>query len=385
MSVISFNVISNADIGLGDSQWSGGTYTLSGSPRVMSLDDNDAVFDDEADHVPSGTPSGYQSEFETLDTSSQLLVGDIDGLGADGHIVQSVYRFAVTNVTTGQTGYAHMIRIYNDTDPTNFAQTWGGGQLGPYYYSFTIPVSSGDTFTLTDEGHWMGQAQYSDLDGYGVTCFAAGTRIATPRGDRPVERLMPGDLVLTVDDGPQPLRWVGLRRLSAADVAADPALCPVRIAAGALGPGLPRRDLVVSQQHRMLVASPIGTRIGRGAGEVLVAARHLAGLPGIAVQTDPAPVTYVHFLCDAHQIVRAEGAATESLLPGQQALRMMHRAARQEIAAIFPGVAIPGWHLAAARPVLGGRQGRRLAARHLRNPRHPLQVPDLSRGRGCPG
>lgn len=374
MPVYSFNVISNADIGLDDYNWSGGTYTLSGSPRVMTLTDNDGVLDDESDQVPEDMPEGYQSTYETLDTSSQLMVGDIDGLGADGHIVQSVYRFAVTNQTTGQTGYAYMIRVYNGTDPSTFADDWGNGQLGPYYYAFDIPVSPGDTFELVNDGHWMGQAQYSDLDGYGVTCFAAGTRIATPRGERPVERLMPGDLVLTADDGPQPLRWIGLRRLSAADVAANPALCPVRIAAGALGPGLPVRDLIVSQQHRMLVASPIGTRIGGGAAEVLVAARHLAGLPGIAVMTDPAPVTYVHFLCDAHQIVRAEGAATESLLPGPQALRSLHRAARQEIAAIFPGVAIPGWRLPAARPVLGGRQGRRLAERHIRNPRHPLQA-----------
>ena len=68
---------------------------------------------------------------------------------------------------------------------------------------------------------------------------------------RAVEVLRVGDLVLTEDHGPQPLVWVGARSLGPADLAANPALQPVRIAAGALGLGLPARDLVVSPQHRL--------------------------------------------------------------------------------------------------------------------------------------
>jgi filamentous hemagglutinin len=38
------------------------------------------------------------------------------------------------------------------------------------------------------------------------TCFAAGTRIATPSGDRPIEDLMPGDEVLSFDPESQEIR-----------------------------------------------------------------------------------------------------------------------------------------------------------------------------------
>ncbi|MFN6979673.1 MAG: choice-of-anchor L domain-containing protein, partial [Gemmobacter sp.] len=76
-----------------------------------------------------------------------------------------------------------------------------------------------------------------------IPCFAAGTRILTAGGPVAVETLRPGDLVVTQDDGPQPLRWIGRRR-----VAAVGALAPVRIAAGTFGP---HGRLVVSPQHRI--------------------------------------------------------------------------------------------------------------------------------------
>lgn len=63
----------------------------------------------------------------------------------------------------------------------------------------------------------------------GFFCFAAGTLIATPGGDRPVEGLLPGDSVTTLDHGPQPLRWIGARRV--AGLGAD---APVWFAAGHL-------------------------------------------------------------------------------------------------------------------------------------------------------
>lgn len=196
------------------------------------------------------------------------------------------------------------------------------------------------------------------------TCFTRGTRIATLAGDLPVERLLPGMRVLTADNGPQDLRWIGHRRFAAADLADNPALCPVVIAAGALGRGLPRRDLTVSQQHRVLVASRV---VGRmfGAPEVLVAAKHLAGLPGIALAEAGVDVEYWHLLFDRHEVVFSEGAQTESLFTGPEALRAVTPEARAEILAIFPdlGDRLPD----PARPLIGGRQGRNLTRRHLKN------------------
>lgn len=369
MPVYNFSVISNADIGLDPYSFSEGTYAVGGAPRTMSVTDDDGIFDDE------GSEDGQShSEYQTFDPTGQLLTQDVDGLGASGHIVQSVYKFAIYNATTRQTGIAYMLRIYTETDPSTFEQDWGGAQLGSYYYAFDIPVSQGDSITLTN-GDWRGQAEYSTLLN-GVPCFAAGTMITTPDGDVAVEPLVIGDLVCTQDASAQPVAWCGTRYLDARALALYPALRPVRIAAGALGVGVPQRDLVVSPQHRILVASDTTHRVS-GTREVLVAAKHLVGLPGISVDMQARDVTYVHFLCPAHQVVFAQGAATESMLPGPQALRSLSPQARSEVLALFPelgfGIAPAALGAVSARPCLDGRHSRNLASRHLRRGKSLVQ------------
>lgn len=100
-----------------------------------------------------------------------------------------------------------------------------------------------------------------------MICFAAGTQLMTPTGPRAIEDIAVGDLVLTVDRGPQPVRWRGKRKLDAIDLHIAPHLRPIRIKAGALGPDLPERDLVVSPQHRILVSSDLAREL-TGADEV---------------------------------------------------------------------------------------------------------------------
>ena len=199
-------------------------------------------------------------------------------------------------------------------------------------------------------------------DWHPIPCFTAGVRLMTAKGQRPVEKIAVGDLVQTADHGFQPVRWIGSRRLDAIDLATAPQLLPVRICRGALGDGLPKRDLLVSPQHRMLVRSAVAHELF-GAEEVLVAAKHLVGLSGVEIATDLTEVTYLHLLFDDHQVVFAEGAESESLYTGGEALKSVGEAARTEILALFPelgdGAARPG-----ARPFLTGRQGRDLAARH---------------------
>ena len=99
----------------------------------------------------------------------------------------------------------------------------------------------------------------------GVICFTSGTRLRTPAGPIPVEELGEGDLIDTRDGGPQEILWIGHRRLSGAQMHAMPELRPIRIRGGALGSGLPDRDLVVSPRHRILYRGRAAEAVGRGA------------------------------------------------------------------------------------------------------------------------
>lgn len=181
-------------------------------------------------------------------------------------------------------------------------------------------------------------------DETGVVCFAAGTLIATPQGEVPIERLHPGDLVQTMDNGPQPLVMRAERHLNAADLAAQPNLKPIQIQPGFLGI---ERPLVVSPQHGMLVR--------QGPEERLARAIHLARAKGGSVRQMQGcrGVTYMHLIFDTHQIIFANGRPTESLYPGPQALAAMSSAARQELFAIFPDLAryqVPRPSVAARSP-----------------------------------
>ena len=199
-----------------------------------------------------------------------------------------------------------------------------------------------------------------------IVCFTRGTLIDCADGARPVETLRVGDLVQTLDRGLQPIRWIASRRLGA-ELAAQPRLCPIRIRKGALGPGMPAADLLVSPQHRILVRSGIAHRMF-GAAEVLVAAKQLLELEGVEIaQLDS--VEYVHFAFDRHEIVTANGAQSESLYPGPQALKSLGRAARDELFAIFPLLQGAPAAPTAARELVSGRQGRKLAARHAMHDR----------------
>ena len=195
-----------------------------------------------------------------------------------------------------------------------------------------------------------------------VPCFAGGTRILTADGLRPVEDIRPGDLVQTVDHGMQPVRWVGARTLDAVDLAASSALLPIRIGAGALGAGLPERDLMVSPQHRVMVRSDLARELS-GQDEVLVAAKHLLAVEGIEIAADIASVSYHHILFDRHEVIWSEGAQTESLFLGEQALAALPDASLREIMTLFPEIA-DGLPESGARPFLPGRAARGLAQRH---------------------
>ncbi|MFN3259956.1 MAG: Hint domain-containing protein [Pikeienuella sp.] len=200
----------------------------------------------------------------------------------------------------------------------------GGGGRRVTFTNDDRTTESGIIEFLDAGGNVISTTTFSEIEQ--VVCFTAGTMIRTPGGERPVESLRPGDLVETLDNGPQPVRWAG-RRL----VPATGRFAPVRIRAGAFGA---RRDLVVSQQHRMLVSGP-RAELMFGEPEALAAAKHLVDGGSVTLE-EGGVVEYVHILFDRHEIVFAEGAAAESLHPGAAALAGIGAEGREEIFALFP-------------------------------------------------
>jgi len=194
-----------------------------------------------------------------------------------------------------------------------------------------------------------------------IPCFTPGTAIATPKGERLVEELREGDKVITRDNGIQEIRWIGKRPLNWADMAANPHLRPIRIARGALGNGLPERDMLVSPQHRFLVVND-RTQLFFDEHEVLVAAKHLLDHRKI-LSVDSIGVTYVHFMCDRHEVVLANGSWTETFQPGDMTLGGMGNAQRLELYELFPDLATRSGReaYASARKTLKRHEARLLA------------------------
>jgi hypothetical protein len=177
---------------------------------------------------------------------------------------------------------------------------------------------------------------FFDIESF-IICFVPGMLITTARGEVPVEDLRPDDRVLTRDDGLQPIAWTGRRDLDAGELAVQPHFAPILIRAGALGPGRPERDLVVSPQHRVLVGGALA-QLHFAEPEVLVAAKHLVGRPGVERLLAPSPsgVSYLHLMFERHQVIRSNGAWTESFQPGDFSLRGLAGAQREEVFALFP-------------------------------------------------
>lgn len=189
---------------------------------------------------------------------------------------------------------------------------------------------------LDSQGNIIGTLTFENIENI-VPCFTPGTVIATPRGERAVEELSVGDRVVTRDNGIQEIRWIGAKVLDYAHLAAAEHLRPILVTRGSLGKDLPERDMLVSPNHRFLVANE-RTMLYFEEHEVLVAAKHLIDHRTIR-PVSPLGVTYVHFMFDRHEVVLANGAWTESFQPGDHTLSGLGNAQRAEIYELFPELA----------------------------------------------
>lgn len=318
------------------------TFGSAGSPLNSQLED--LTFDDADNNGSIGTDNTG-----TPDTTEGLGgVAALDSLAVVSGTVTYTDGSTATfnNVVMFQTDNGDLFLANSDFSGTDLRDP-GGEPI----QSFTVNSIASTNYTgLLQE----------NLQNF--TCFAAGTLIGTPAGPRRVEDLAVGDLVDTLDHGAQPIRWIG-----ATPVLGLGTQAPVHIKAGALGPNLPAQDMMVSQQHRVLIRSAIVQRM-TGQAEALIAAKALVSLPGVSIRQSIEAITYVHVLFDEHEVVMSNGAPTESLWPGPQALKMLgdqHRGAVQAFLARKGARGIGQM----ARHVMTGPQRKQVVARHLKNAR----------------
>jgi hypothetical protein len=191
------------------------------------------------------------------------------------------------------------------------------------------------TATYTENGTVKTTTLTVEVIGTTDVCFTRGTMIGTPSGPKPVENLRKGDLVITRDNGLQPIRWVDSTIATASDGKALSRRAPVLIRAHALGPNNPQRDTMVSPLHRVVVQGPEAQMLF-DQDEVLVCAKFLVNGTTIVPVRGMREVEYFHILFDTHQVIYADGMLSESFHPGQVGLDAMEPYMRAEILELFP-------------------------------------------------
>lgn len=257
-----------------------------------------------------GTPSsGQYDAVSVLEHEFTEVMGRIGSLGS----------YAVAGDYTALDLFRYAANGSRDLAPTASSTDYfslNGGSLG---LQFNNPVSNSgdagdwaasaghDAFAAATSPGVAGTVSATDLTvldaiGYDPACFVAGTQLAGEHGPIAVERLQPGDRLRTRFAGLATVKWIGHRRIDCARHPDPGAVMPVRVAAGALGAGLPRRDLFLSPEHALAV------------DDTLVPVRLLLNGASIVQASVPAPVHYFHVELERHDLLFAEGVPAESYL-----------------------------------------------------------------------
>ena len=280
-------------------------------------------------------------------------------LAGNNNDTVNVQSSTVTNIRLGNGNdtinfLSTNVRGNSDTDSLNLPD----GTIVNDNTTGTFTVVAGTSYTLSTGTFTLPAGitvTYRGFEnGTGFPCFAQDTQIMTPQGARHVQDLKVGDYVVTSGNGAQRIRWICTRQFERAELEQNSNRYPVRIVAGALGDGLPQRDLLVSKQHRMVISSAISQRMF-GTTDVLVCANKLTSLPGVFVDDTVQGVEYFHLLFDQHEVIFAEGAQTESLYVGPEALKSLPCELPDELFDIFPGFACLDYMPEPALPLPSGK------------------------------
>jgi hypothetical protein len=337
------------------------------------------------DGITQGDGSQLDGEFITINSSSatEVFISDggadtnfadndgnqrldgaqtIDGVNyANNTRIEAEYQIVLRDDSTGIEYTVLAVNIVNSSPAysTNEAVAFVG--MAP-------PTGVSRRVVSTGEGPPNVGPNAVDTADIVPICLCRGTLVMASTGLKKIEDLCLGDKIRRPDGSLVKLRQIFHTRICGLGLNTNTKLRPIRIMAGALGNGLPARDLLVSRQHRMLLKSKIAERMF-GEVEVLVTAIKLTKLPGIFVDDAAQEVEYFHLLFDRHEIIFAEGALTESLYTGPEALKAVSPEAREEILTMFPEVTYLDYVPKPARFIPSGTLQKKLIERHLKNGR----------------
>lgn len=295
-----------------------------GNDTIYGQDDNDELYGDAGDDYIDG---GIDDDTIDGGTGDDTLVG---GQGAD--VLSGGDDRDTFIVDTAEDGFGDVIDGGDGGDDFDTLDLTGSGPINVVY---TSPDNEDGYVEFLDGvgGSVTDTLAFTEIENV-IPCFTPGTLIATPKGEVDVATLSVGDKVITRDNGLQTIRWVGEKALSAAELMLRKELCPVMIRQGALGNGLPERDMMVSPNHRMLIASEKAA-LYFDDHEVLVAAKYLTKMDGVELMGAQG-VTYIHVMFDRHEVILGDGTWSESFQPGDFTLAGIGEDQREEIFSLFP-------------------------------------------------
>ncbi len=287
---------------------SGGTLNISGnavaSNTVLSGGSTLTLESAKATISGSLTFSGTATLLETALTTS-AGVGDQavnSGFGASGLDTIDLTLISPGATLSSSTSGGNTIETVT-SGGTSISFTFAGTSYAANYFTLSNDSTTGVQITA------------------GTPCYCPGTLIATETGEVPVETLAIGDLVRTASGALRPVKWIGRRAYGGRFAAGQTQILPVRIAAGAIADGVPARDLFVSPLHAMFIDG------------VLVPAMQLVNGTSVVQLESVEAVEYVHIELDTHDVILAEGAASETFVD-DGSRGMFHNAA--EFAALYP-------------------------------------------------
>ncbi|WP_084055407.1 Hint domain-containing protein [Carnimonas nigrificans] len=144
--------------------------------------------------------------------------------------------------------------------------------------------------------------KYYEMTGERITCFTKGTLVSTPTGEVAVETLKEGDEVITLS-GVRKVEWLGIQPARfRADFSAQEKRehYPVHILPGALGNGVPTREVVVSAWHHLHING------------VLVRAMDIINGNTIYQDDFVERIDYYHVEFDTYDMIATSGMFSES-------------------------------------------------------------------------